>query len=174
MALKKKYGTDASKIKQGVPYIIDEYEKDGEVVQATVTLSFMSAASNKAFEKEITRLSKPYRRQLASGNMDVELNRRITIKAFVKTIVKGWDNVVVEEGQDPLPYTPENVEAVMVELPELYDDMLQFASDRSNFGIGEEDPEGAKDAAGNSPNGSGSSSNFPTKAETKNPSPPSS
>lgn len=167
MSLRKKYGTDKSKVNDGVWSVIDEYEKDGETVKARVRLSFMSAATNKKFEKTVAALSKPYRRQIANNTIDPTVNRQITIKAFTRTIIKDWENVVLEEGGEALPFNEENVVMVMTELPELYDDLLQVASDRSVFGVevDDSDPEADEDAAKNSVPSTDTSSNFPTVAE---------
>lgn len=169
MALRNKYGTDKKKVSDGVWSVIDEYEKNDEQVKARVRLSFMSAATNKKFEKEVARLSKPYRRQIANNTIDPTTNRQITIKAFTRTIIKDWENVILEEGGEALPFTEENVVMVMTELPELYDDLLQVASDRLVFGVEADDSDAEADeaAAKNSVTSTNTNSNFPNVAVAK-------
>jgi hypothetical protein len=96
-----------------------------------------AGGSNKAFQKKIEVLTRPYRRAIATGTMEPELAEQLMQQAYAETVVLGW-RVVQEDGTfvegqmhaedgSLLPYTLENVLATFKKLPDLYDDIREQA-----------------------------------------------
>lgn len=88
-----------------------------------------AGGANTAYLRRAEAVLKPYRRQIQTDTMDRGLIDEITRQLFAETIVKGWENVQDENGED-LPFSVENCVALFTKLPELFAD-IQEQSQRS-------------------------------------------
>lgn len=97
--------------------------------------------SNKEFVKALSK----YSRELQLKTLNEERTQAISRQVFASTVICGWETLVDGEwveGIDPaelgqegdlLPVSSEHVEAVLKELPEFWEVLLEYASDRETF-----------------------------------------
>lgn len=158
MSLRSSFGIDDDAVKDGV-WVEGARTDDDRPMEFLIT--FMSATANPAYEKITTALMKPYRRMGAS--IPDETVRQVAMKAFVRVVLKGWRNVVVDKGGEDLEYSQEKADWLMKELPMLYDFLATQAADQSLFKNVVTD-EGNEDAAKNSnqPSSTNLNSGIPT------------
>lgn len=157
MSLRKSFGVDKSVVEGGI-WVEAAQTEDGKPMEFLVT--FMSAAANPNYDKCITALTKSRR----GRSIPDEVMRAVAMRAFAKTILKDWRNVVVETGGEPLVHTEDKAIWLMKELPTLYEYLLSQASDESLF-RGSSD-EGNEAAAKNSESFFGTNSNSEAPAPT--------
>lgn len=60
-----------------------------------------------------------------------ELRMAMNVELFAKTVLKGWEGIVDENGKD-FPYTYENAKTLL-ELPEFFGAVVDFASEIDRF-----------------------------------------
>ena len=101
-----------------------------------------AGGSNKKFTKVMQAKMKPYRRQLATGNMDEEVAKRLMREAYAEAIIIGFDVKVgdkkYEEGvprEDGTiaPYNKEEVIRIFTDLPDLFLDVQAQADSIALF-----------------------------------------
>ena len=85
------------------------------------------------------------------------------MRAFVRTILKGWDNVIVEDGGAPLEFNEVNAVSLLTQLPELYEMLLENASDAALFKEATSDDN--EELAKNSQGSFNTNLTFPTAAK---------
>ena len=83
----------------------------------------------KARDKEF---SKRDNQQLASKTMPDDVFRPKILRAFIKSVLKGWENVF-DEFDSPIPYSQSAATELLTELPDLADILIAEASDEANF-----------------------------------------
>ena len=88
--------------------------------------------SNKAYSKAVEAEMKPYRRQIQLGTMNNDLAEQLLRKVFVKSILKGWENVRSEDGAE-LEFGHEQALKLFSDLPELYEDLRAKAESLAIF-----------------------------------------
>jgi hypothetical protein len=128
-------------------------ELDGEwfEIKGTVTVLLARAGGrNTAYEAMLNRLLRPRRQQLKSSDLPVQELRNIQAKCFARTVVKGWKTLIdgtwqtglpsyeMREGRPvikdgTMPCTPENVERLLLDLPDLHEVLIELASEGDNF-----------------------------------------
>lgn len=86
---------------------------------------------NAKFTAAVEMLSAPYREQLASGTLDPSIALEINRKAFAMSLVYDWD--LTDEHGNEWECTPENVDKMTLDLPELYMLANQETQKASNF-----------------------------------------
>lgn len=121
--LQKKFKTD------------DNLEVNGIIIKMDEELTFTIAragGANKAFNRKTRKATQPYRRQIASGAVDDELMAGIMKKVFCQTCLKAWTGVTDENGK-AVPCNVENALALFTELPELYDQLQEDATNAQLF-----------------------------------------
>jgi len=91
-----------------------------------------AGGANQRFKNYTTATLKPFTRQINTGTMDEETSRKLTAQIYAKTIIIGWEGVVGRDGE-PLEFNEENVAKLLLDLPELFDDIQRAAQDASLF-----------------------------------------
>ncbi len=114
--MSKTYGTFKTDSEMESKGIIIDYGEAGKFQIAR------AGGANKAFNRAIQKLSKPYRRAIQANRMDEEVAEQLLLKAFCKTCLLGWENVTGPDGE-PLEYSMENAQKLLVDLPDLWDDL---------------------------------------------------
>jgi hypothetical protein len=109
-----------------------DYEVSDDGAKTRFLLSCASQVSNKNFKLAYERLSRPYRAQLRTGTLSNDVQAEIYRRAFAQTIVLGWENVVDDNGKQ-IEFTPDNVYKVLTDVPELFNDLVMFASNAANY-----------------------------------------
>lgn len=115
-----------------------ELEKNGVVLlYSGLRLTVARAGgANTAFGKLLNARLKPYERQMQQKTMDNDVADDIVRKTYADAIIK-FSEVELEDGTfiegctneagDVLPFTPANVEAMFVALPDLFRDVQSQA-----------------------------------------------
>ena len=111
-----------------------------------------AGGANQRFLKRYEAKMKPYTRQVQTNTMDEELSRRLTAELYAETVLVGWEGVTDEAG-NPLEFNVENATKVLLDLPDLFNDIRSAANDRTLFRA-----EAQEAAVGNSLTASGGSS----------------
>lgn len=132
MSLKSQFGTDQKAESAGVEI---EYAPNTDGTVPTFTLARM-CKSNKKYTKALDKATRPYQRAIAMGTITDELSEKIRLDVFVKSVLLSWRDVEYEEGEK-LPFTKENAEKLMTDLPDLYADLEEKASSAAMFRIEE-------------------------------------
>lgn len=118
-----KYGSDRTKEQNGTPFYIDK-ETDTYIIVGRWTSRNIEHTKAQA---EVTLKYADY----PDGDREREEART---KVFAKYLVKGWNNIIDKDGND-LPFTTENAIALLLDLPDLVNEMVDFALNRTNYPI---------------------------------------
>lgn len=130
--LYKNYATNQDLEVQGIFFEAGEFEENGETKKIRFKLA-RSGGANKAFAKALERETRPYR---SGGKIRSTLTNEKAdaayLKAFCSTVLLGWENVR-DRNDQPIPFSPEAAERLMEELPDLYNDLKETASNSAIF-----------------------------------------
>lgn len=91
-----------------------------------------AGGSNKEYLKSLERKSKALRRKIQTGNLSNEQANEVLLEVFADTVVKGWEGVCDKDG-NPLQFNRENVLKLLTDLPELFRDIQNQASEVELF-----------------------------------------
>ena len=128
MSLFEQFETDNAKEIEGVPV---KYAPNADGTIPTFYLSRMGKA-NKKYSKALDKVTKPYARQMQLGTLAEETAEDMFRGVFVKTVLKGWENIRGKDGLE-LEFTPENAADLFKKLPDLYDDLQEKARSAALF-----------------------------------------
>lgn len=131
-SLYSKFKTDKKLEAEGVEI---EYGTDDQGQPIRFRVARMGGA-NVRFAKVSNQRLQPYRRQLQTNTMDEQVAEKLMREIFVDTVLLGWSNVRGEDDK-PMTYSRENALKLLEELPDLYADLRNAASDLSNYLQGE-------------------------------------
>lgn len=128
MSLYNQFGTDKKVEKEGV---ILQYGNTagGKPIQIKIC---RAGGANVAYNKAMEAKTKPYRRQLQNGTLDIEVMTSILREVYADTVVIGWSNVEGADGK-PMAFTRENVIKLFTDLPELFADVQEQATNLALF-----------------------------------------
>lgn len=151
MALFKNYKTDKDLERTGIVYTPDS---------GTAITIARAGGNNVKFAKALEIKTKPYRRQIEAGTLDPKLDRQMMAEVFAETVVKNWETLVGEEGEEQLvqgieadpdnlsayqgepqehgdlilvPFNKHNVVETLLALPDVFRDMQAEANRTANF-----------------------------------------
>lgn len=85
-------------------------------------------ARNKEWAKESAELAKKAE-QFTEDELEVERN-----KLAIKHFVVGWNNIADESGNE-IPFDKETAEKVLLDLPDLFEDLFAFALNGDNYTV---------------------------------------
>jgi hypothetical protein len=121
------YKTDTKKEWNGVPYTVTNPDE-------SVSTFYLARAgkTNKDYQKELDRRTRPYRRQIELGTMNENLAEQIFMEVFISTVLKGWDGVSDEDG-NTMEFNEPNAKKLLTDLPDLYDELQAAAKDASRY-----------------------------------------
>lgn len=132
--LHKNFATNKNLEREGITV---EYFDPEEVDEKPVRIKIARAGgSNVAYDKELDKATKAIRRQIGAGQVSLAKIRTITRDVFAKTVVLGWENVKDENGV-AIPFTPEAALKLFTDLPDLFDDLQEQASNAGLFRAGQ-------------------------------------
>jgi hypothetical protein len=117
------YGTDAESEVSGIKV---EFGEGKHIVLAR------AGGENDKFSRAMEIKGRPYKRQISKGTIDEKVLRKIMIEAFADTVVKGWEGMTDAAGKE-LPYSRENAIKLMTDLPDLFDELIDTATNSINF-----------------------------------------
>lgn len=90
-----------------------------------------AGGSNTRFVSAYQAALRPYRKQLQKRTMDPGLLDRLTLDVYARHVIKGWEGIT-SKGQE-IPYTVQACIAFFSVVPEMFDEVMEQASDSSNF-----------------------------------------
>ena len=118
--VKKLFGTDASKEKEGVWYDL----ADGLRMR-------IARIGNPNYQKTFQKISKPHRRAIRRGTLPDEVAEKLLIQCMAETIVLDWSGV--EDEGVVIPYSKEAVVTVLTKYPELRNYINDIANELEAF-----------------------------------------
>lgn len=100
-----------------------------------------AGGTNKKFPKTFEAKTRPYRRAIAAGTLDPEVDRKVMAEVYADSVVLGWarnvknedGSVTVKNGVIPgpdgedIPFTKANVIKLFMDLPDLFADVVEQA-----------------------------------------------
>ena len=127
------------------PY--DKYQTDTQVEKSGVILNYgdfkiriaRAGGANAAYLAALDTAMRPYRKQVARGQIDRETSDRIVRDVFAETVILGWSSQQYGEGKipgpdgNPLEFNRENVKQLLTDLPDLFADIRADAADYTLF-----------------------------------------
>lgn len=111
-----------------------------------------AGGSNKKYAKLVRELFKPYERQMDNNCMDQDVARSLMATAYSQTIVlgfevkgeKGFVPGIPQEDGSVAPFTPANVKAILLQLPDFFADIQDQANKMALFRAQELEAEAKK------------------------------
>lgn len=113
----------------------EKYERDGVTLDLGDAGKFKIAragGANKRFEKAFSKAMRPYRRRIETNTVTNDELQKEVVKVFAKTVILGWEGVTGKDGND-LPFTYENCVTVMTDLPDLFREIHEAATEQALF-----------------------------------------
>lgn len=135
MSLSKQFGTNPEIENAGVPFQFGE-NADGSI--PTFILA-RAGKSNKQYQVALQAAIKPHQRSQALGTLDPQVAENIYMDVFIKTVLKGWSNVLMSDvtgnndDEGFAGFSSQNAKLIFKRLPELYDDLVEKAGMASAF-----------------------------------------
>lgn len=136
MGLRSTYKTDPKAEIDGVDVDVSTNDHNGKPI--SIRISRMSA-SNKRYTTELNRVTKPHSSAIQNDALDNALARKLIREVFVDTVLLGWTNLPKSElTGDPkdtelLEFNRDNALALLLELPDMYDDWESRATKAAAF-----------------------------------------
>lgn len=124
MSFYKTFGTSAD-LENGKGIDLD-YGDDGVIV------IHRAGGANKKYTSVAAQKLKPYTRKLQNGTADPEAINKVMAEIYAESVIIGWRGVKDENGKD-LKFTKENVVKLLIDLPDLFEDIQEQATKISNF-----------------------------------------
>lgn len=87
---------------------------------------------NQKYARVASAKLKPYARQLQTGTSDPDVIKRVMAEIYAEAVIIGWEGVKDKKGK-ALPYSKENVVKLMLDLPDLFEEIQKQAENLSNF-----------------------------------------
>jgi len=125
--LRKLFGTSKSLETEGI------WIEYGGSSDAPIRIRVARAGgANKNFSKTFERLSRPYQRAFQTKTIDPELAERLLAEVYATAVVLEWQNVTDDEGK-AIPLSKETALKLFLELPDLFADLREQASNMALF-----------------------------------------
>ena len=111
-----------------------DLEKEGFALEYGDTTFVIARAggANQKYQRNVERKMRPYRSAINSGTMNEDTARKLMAEAYAETIILAWDGVTDREG-NVLEFTVENVTKVLMDLPDLFNEIISESSRIANF-----------------------------------------
>jgi hypothetical protein len=111
-----------------------EVEKTGVWFNITDEAGFLVRPfkpSNPQIKQAMTAHYKPYAHQVAHGTLDPEKEREILTKVFVNACLVDWKGIEIDG--EPAKFSKELALKYLLELPELFNTLMDQAQDFKNY-----------------------------------------
>lgn len=133
MSLFSQFQTDQNAEVDGIDI---DYGIDSRVNERIVIRIARAGGSNSKFAKLWDAKTKPYRRQIQTDTLDNATAERLIHEVYAEAVVLGWSGVYNRNG-NKLDYTVVNCVQLFKDLPELFNDIRQVATNISAFRVQE-------------------------------------
>jgi len=114
------FGTSKEKEEDGI-YIPMGINTDGTEIKFKIV---RSGPTNKEYQKLLNKLTTPYESMIRTDTLPKEVELEIYMELFLKTILKGWENVY-DVNNVAYEYNYMNAKKLMLDLPELYSELVR-------------------------------------------------
>ena len=127
----------------------ETFRTDGDAEQNGIYIDYGSfrvkvaraGGTNKAYQRELERLSRPHRRAIATEMFENEQALALLRAAYARTVIKawevktddGWQSGIESRTGEVLPFNEANVLATFGELPDLFTDLMEQAGKAALF-----------------------------------------
>lgn len=121
--------------------LYDMYETDPDMEKGGIILNYgdgqkfkiaRAGGANVNFAKSLERIMRPYRKQLDNGSLADDVANELFIRVFAETVVKDWEGIDDRAGET-MKFSVENCVKLFTDLPELFTDIREAASNISNY-----------------------------------------
>lgn len=111
---------------------------EGEPIRIKIA---RAGGKNMSFNKALEKATRPYRKAIQTGTIALDTIENLYREVFVDHVVLDWTNVSAPikdasgavTGFELLPYKRDNVLRVLIDLPDLYNDLKEQANSLSLF-----------------------------------------
>lgn len=101
-----------------------------------------AGGTNQKYNAAMERVSKEHKRAIANELLTSQQSLTILREAYIETVIKAWqtnvapegsieedwqDGIEADDGGELLPFTPDNVRATLIELPDLFMEIKEAA-----------------------------------------------
>ncbi len=97
-----------------------------------ITVARMGGANTK-YKKALEIAMKPYRRAIQTNTMSNDKAEEIMLECFIRNVLVTWEGVTDPETKEVIEFSIDNARTLMLELPDLYQDLVAQAKDISLF-----------------------------------------
>lgn len=122
------YGSDASAEVNGV---WREYGPNSKGNPFRIKVA-RAGGDNIAYVRALEKHTAPYKNKIKSKQLTAEENRTIMSKVYAEAICKDWEGAENRQGKD-VPFSREQVERTLYELPNLANLVIEDANEPSIF-----------------------------------------
>ncbi len=91
-----------------------------------------AGGANKKFTTAVERKMRPYRSAIQSGTMDTDTATKLLAECYADAVILAWDGVSDANG-DALDFTKENIVKVLLDLPDLFNDIQEQSQRVANY-----------------------------------------
>ena len=121
--------------------IYDLYSTDSKLEEDGINVDFgdygifvvaRSGGANEKFLKAIERKSRPYRRQIDSGDIDLDIMNRLIMETMAESVILNWSGVKGRDGKN-LKFSPETCLKLFEDLPDLYAALRDESQKLANY-----------------------------------------
>ncbi len=133
-ALGKLFSTNQDAEANGIEIEVGKIKRDNKEVPMLFIVR-RSGGNNLAYKRTVERLTKPHRRAIEKGKMDLIKLQDITKECFLDSVLIGWMNIPFGEGSDEKfpKYTVEKARQLFTDMPELLTELMEQSSEITNF-----------------------------------------
>lgn len=121
--IRKMYGTNKKSESEGKWYMLSE--------SMGFCLKRFGGANGLRVQKILSEVMKPYKEQVKRGTLSEDKDRRLTLTAFVRGCLVDWKGL--EDNGKNLKYTEQAAIDLLVDLPDLANDLLAYSQDMANY-----------------------------------------
>lgn len=120
--------------------LYDKFETSEDLEREGIEVSYgdsifklaRAGGANKRFIARLQQLQKPFKREIDLEIFDEEKGQKLIAQAFAETVVLGWQSVRDRDG-NIMEFTIENCVKILIDLPPLFTDLRNMASDFTNY-----------------------------------------
>lgn len=113
-----------------------ELEKNGVWIdygEGTMVKIARAGGANRRYLLRAEALTKPHRRAFDTRTIDPEVAKKINAQVFSETIVLDWKGFEDDVTGEPIPCTPENIQAELLADDDFFEDVQARASQFATF-----------------------------------------
>lgn len=117
-----------------MPFIIDEQNEQieqGKWFDFRESKFLIASSASLKFMRTMTRMQKPFRRQIEKNQLDPADNQKILVNAMAESIVLDWKNVVGRDRVE-VPYSREAAAKALKD-PSFREFVMEISADLANF-----------------------------------------